>query len=101
MNKTRYRFSAKVWIYPGDSAWHFVTIDKKYREDIQKSQKGELRRGFGAVSVVVTIGKSGWNTSIFPVKDGSYLLPIKKSVRKNEGILTGDTVALRVDIVRP
>ncbi len=43
------------------------------------------RRGFGSVKVTVTLGDSRWQTSLFPNKDGSWFLPIKKPVRVAEG----------------
>ncbi|MCB0026013.1 MAG: DUF1905 domain-containing protein, partial [Caldilinea sp.] len=43
------------------------------------------------------IGKSTWTTSLFP-KDGRYILPIKTSVRKAEGLDEGDTVHVRLDV---
>ena len=39
------------------------------------------RRGFGSVKVTVPLGESRWRTSLFPNKDGSWFLPIKKPVR--------------------
>lgn len=58
--------------------------------------------GFGSVRVRVTIGSTEWKTSVFPQKnDGPYVLPIKKEVRKREGIDAGDaasvTLALLID----
>ena len=89
-------FKAKVWIYPGGGTWHFVSIDKKDGLKIKKNQTGKLRRGWGAVKVEVTLGKSKWTTSIFPVKDGTYLLPIKSEIRKKEGVFDTDTIHIKL-----
>jgi len=43
------------------------------------------------IPVTVKIGKTSWATSLLP-KDGGYLVPIKASVRKVEGLELGDTV---------
>ena len=94
----RLALRAKVWIYPGNSAWHFVTVDKKNSLKVKKHQEGKLRRGWGAVKVSVTLGKSRWSTSIFPVKDGSYLLPIKSEIRKKEDVFDTDTVHIRLTL---
>lgn len=56
------------------------------------------RRGFGSVKVSVTLGKSRWQTSLFPNKDGSWFLPIKKPVRVAEGIAEGDEVAVDLEL---
>ena len=91
-------FKAKVWIYPGGGTWHFVSVDKKDGLKIKKYQTGKLRRGWGAVKVSVTLGKSKWITSIFPVKDGSYLLPIKSEIRRKEDVFDTDTVNIRLTL---
>ena len=94
----RLALRAKVWIYPGNSAWYFVTVDKKNSLKVKKHQEGKLRRGWGAVKVSVTLGKSRWSTSIFPVKDGSYLLPIKSEIRKKEQVCDTDIIKLTIEI---
>ena len=56
------------------------------------------RRGFGSVKVTVTLGQSRWQTSLFPNKDGSWFLPIKKPVRVAEGLVDGDDVAVELEL---
>jgi hypothetical protein len=51
------------------------------------------------VRVHVRIGQTVFATSVFPEKaSGSYLLPVKKSVREKEGIDDGDRVTVRLDV---
>jgi hypothetical protein len=52
------------------------------------------RRGFGSVKVTVTLGDSRWQTSLFPNKDGSWFLPVKKPVRLAESLEYGDTIEI-------
>ena len=55
------------------------------------------RRGWGSVRVLVTLGSSTWNTSIFPDKrSGTYILPLKASVRRTEGVFDGDVVTFTI-----
>ncbi|MAF80713.1 hypothetical protein CL628_01730 [bacterium] len=85
----RYNLRGKVWIYPGEAAWRFVNVSKQAARDI-KENFGDSRRGFGSIPVTVKVGKTIWNTSIFPdSRSGTYLLPLKKEVRVEEGILAG------------
>jgi len=94
----RYTVNAKVWLYPGAAAWHFVNVDKK-QSAVIKEKHAKVRRGFGSVRVEVTLGKSKWKTSIFPDKQsGTYLLPLKASVRRAEGIDAGDAVVFTLAI---
>jgi hypothetical protein len=56
------------------------------------------RRGFGSVKVTVSLGASRWQTSLFPNKDGSWFLPIKAPVRRAEGIVEGDEIAVELEL---
>ena len=56
------------------------------------------RRGFGSVKVTAVLGDSRWQTSLFPNKDGSWFLPIKKPVRVAEGLAEGDDVAVELEL---
>jgi hypothetical protein len=97
--KHRYVCTGKIWLYPGESAaWHFVTLPKK--EGVQiKEMYAPLRRGFGSLPVSVTIGKTTWDTSIFPdSRSGSYLLPLKAAVRKKEELLVDDSITFTLTI---
>ena len=79
-------------------AWFFAYVDKKQAAEI-KERHGKVRRGFGSIRVVATIGKTSWKTSIFPDKQsGTYLLPLKAQVRRAEGIDAGDTVTFYLEI---
>ena len=47
----------------------------------------------------VAIGRTRWQTSVFPSKDVSgYLLPIKASVRKAEKLVEGDVAVVELSI---
>jgi hypothetical protein len=49
--------------------------------------------------LLVEIGKSLWQTSIFPdSKSGSYLLPVKKAVRLKEGLVEGKSVSVAITL---
>lgn len=98
MKKKKYKAHSKVWKYPGFGGWHFVHVDKKQSKEIQEVF-GELKRGWGSLPVVVTIGKTSWKTSIFPDKKaGVYILGIKAEVRKKENISIGDKVKFTIEI---
>ncbi len=99
MKKATYKISPKVWIYPSSVAsWHFVTVPKKESAQIKKSFVG-LTKGWGSLPVVVALGKSKWNTSIFPdSKSGTYILPLKAAIRKKEGIMADDVVKISFTI---
>ncbi|OGC80718.1 hypothetical protein A2943_02410 [Candidatus Adlerbacteria bacterium RIFCSPLOWO2_01_FULL_51_16] len=99
MQKKVYKTRAKVWLYPGSTAaWHFIFVDKKYAKEL-KEKFGKVKRGFGSIPVVATIGKTSWQTSIFPDKRaGTYLLPLKLKVRQAEHFASGDTITFFVQV---
>lgn len=83
-----------VWQYPGLAGWHFVTLDKALSAKIKEAYP----KGF--VKIEATVGKSTWNTSLFPhVQSKAYLLCIKNPIRKKEGIFVGDTVKISIRFV--
>jgi hypothetical protein len=93
-----YTFTAKLWLYDGQAAWHFVTLPKGLAAELKGFFAGE-RRGFGSLPVEVTVGKTTWRTSIFPdSKSGSYVLPVKAQVRKAEGLREGQRVQIKIDV---
>ena len=98
MKNNEFKFKAKVWLYPGAAAWHFVSVPKTESAKIKKMFLG-LERGFGSFPVMVKLGQTTWKTSIFPQsKTGEYLLPLKASVRKKENILAGQTISFRLAV---
>lgn len=98
MHAAEFTFKAKVWVYAGQAAWHFVSVPKKESTRI-KALFGGLQRGFGSFPVTVAIGKTSWRTSIFPdSKTGTYLLPVKSDVRKKESLSEGKTCTVVLSV---
>lgn len=64
-----------------------------------KAILGFVTYGWGMIPVNVWIGKTEWKTSLFP-KDGSYIVPIKASARKEENLEIGDEVTIRLEVRR-
>jgi hypothetical protein len=97
MPKT-YTLKSKVTVYPGMAAWRFLGLPANEAKEI-KEQYGKHAKGWGSLPVSVTIGKTTWDTSIFPdKKSGTYLLPLKGQVRKAEDIGDTDTVAFTLRV---
>lgn len=98
MKHNQYKIEATVWLYPGDAAWHFVTIPKDISDDI-KNLFGDRTRGWGSLPVEITLGTTTWKTSIFPdKKEGAFLLPLKAEVRKKENIHVGNSLNFLLEI---
>lgn len=99
MKYNLYKFNSHVWLYPGMSGWHFVSVPKDISEDIRHNF-GDRKRGWGSLPIIATLGKTSWKTSIFPDKKiGGYLLPLKAEVRKKENIIADNDIELKLEIV--
>jgi len=95
----KYTIREKVWLYPGETPWHFVNVSKKESQAI-KERYGKYHRGFGSLPVMVTIGRTSWKTSIFPdTISGTYLLPLKVKVREKEEILADDIIIFSIKVM--
>ncbi|MGB5077120.1 MAG: DUF1905 domain-containing protein [Sphingorhabdus sp.] len=100
-----YVFVATLWIWTSDKApanWHFLTIEGDVAEALNavalmwRLESGK-KRGWGAVKVSATLGATSWDTSIFPSANrNGWLLPVKSSVRKAEGLMAGDTTEVTI-----
>lgn len=96
-----FKLKTKLWLYPTErAAWHFLTVPKAESSKI-KTSFGAHSRGWGSLPVRVKIGKTTWDTSIFPDrKVGTYLLPVKASVRTQEELQCDDTVTYTITLRR-
>ncbi len=97
-----FSFKAKLWVYDGKAAWHFVTLPKQTALDIKTLTNNDVlpRRGFGSVKVRVTCRGTSWDTSLFPdAKSGSYLLPISKNARKMVNMQAGETIDFKITLL--
>ncbi|WP_402464094.1 DUF1905 domain-containing protein [Isoptericola aurantiacus] len=93
-------FSAPLWQWQArqDDAWWFVTVppdESDLMDDLPLPP-----RGFGSIRVRVTVGATTWQTSVFPSKEQQcYVLPMKRSVRRAEGLEPGAPVRVTLETV--
>jgi hypothetical protein len=95
-----YTFEAPLWVWDARQAdsWTFVSVPEALADDILEAVP--VVRGFGSVRVEVTVGRTVWRTSLFPSKPlGTYVLPVKKAVRRAEGLDAGDVVPVRLTLL--
>ncbi|CUU60535.1 protein of unknown function (DUF1905) [Parafrankia irregularis] len=94
-------FESELWEWAArrPDSWVFVSLPVDVSEEI-RDLTGGLRRGFGSLRVRATLGGSTWRTSIFPdSKRGSYVLPVKRAVRKAEALEIGDVTSTTIELL--
>jgi hypothetical protein len=89
-----FEFSGEVYEWRGPAPFYYVAVPDEQSADI-KEASAVLTYGWGVIPVLVRIGETEWETSLFP-KDGRYLVPLKDKVRTAEAIDDGDTISLRM-----
>ena len=101
MNKFKtpiYKFKVKVYIHAGRGVWYMITLPVDVAQEIDVLFSDQ-KRGWGSLSVEATAGKTTWQTSIFPSKErNSYIMLLKKEVRKNEDIKKGDDIIFKLQV---
>ena len=89
-------FSGEIIYWRGPAPFFFVTIPEEESSQIKRVSR-IATYGWGVIPVHVQIGKTQFQTSLFP-KEGRYLVPIKANVRKAEKLEEGDTVTIQLDV---
>ena len=89
-------FSGVIWFWRGPAPWYFVTVPEEQSQAL-KAISSLVTYGWGVIPVHVQIGRTEYKTSLFP-KEGLYLVPVKASVRRAEGLEEGDTVTVRLAV---
>lgn len=89
-------FSGQIIYWRGPSPYLFVPVPAEPSREI-RAVAGIVSYGWGVIPVRARIGQTEWKTSLFP-KDGRYLVPIRVSVQKAEGLAVGDLVELQLEM---
>ncbi len=89
-------FEGEIFYWRGPAPFLFVAVPEEPSEDI-KAISARVTYGWGVIPVLVRIGQTEWKTSLFP-KDGRYLVPIRLSVQKAEGLDVGDPVRIYLKV---
>ncbi len=89
-------FSGNLWYWRGPAPFFFVTVPAEECEILRDVSKW-VTYGWGMIPLRARIGKTEWKTSLWP-KEGGYVVPIKVSVRKAEGLEEGDLVTVRLEV---
>ena len=89
-------FEGTIFYWRGPAPFLFVPVPEGPSLGI-KALSSSVSYGWGVIPVHARIGETEWKTSLFP-KDGRYLVPIRMSVQKAEGLDVGDSVVIRLEV---
>jgi hypothetical protein len=99
-----FEVKGEVRKHEGKAGWLFIYINKEISAEIFRLTK-DIRMesvkkvGFGFIPVRAILGKSTWETAIFPNKEHKYLLALKQSICRVEGVHEGDIVEMRLALL--
>jgi hypothetical protein len=93
---TNFEISGAIWYWKGPSPYHFLTVPEAQSNEL-KAIVHLVTYGWGMIPVQAQIGSTRFTTSLFH-KDGLYILPIKESIRKAEGVEEGDPVTASIEV---
>ncbi|MFM6963693.1 MAG: DUF1905 domain-containing protein, partial [Micrococcales bacterium] len=79
------KFSGGIFEWRGPAPFYFVRVADAQAAKI-KAVAAQVTYGWGVIPCSVKIGKTTFETSLFP-KDGGYLVPIKNVVRLPEKLV--------------
>lgn len=91
-----FEFSGPIWYWRGPSPYHFLTVPEAQSSEL-KEIVHLVTYGWGMIPVQAHIGSTRFTTSLFH-KDSLYVMPIKDSVRKAEGLEEGDQVTAHIEV---
>ncbi len=97
--ETEFTAALYQWDARRADTWVFVALPTDLADELL-DVGAHAERGFGSLRVEVRVGSTTWRTSIFPSKgDGTYVLPMKKSVRIAEHLEIGGVVSVRLRLL--
>lgn len=88
-----------LWLWSGENgSWHFITVPEEQSDEIRVHCLANAR-GFRSARVEARIHDISWRTSVFPMKNGGYILPVKAEVRRKAEIAAGDEITITLDLL--
>lgn len=87
-----FSFTGPLFRWEQRPAFRMVVVPADLADAL--SLVGGPPRGFGSIRVDARIGATVWRTSIFPIGDGAFVVPVKQSVRATERLADGQNVSV-------
>lgn len=85
-------FEATIIEWRGPAPFFYAPLPPAAADAVRTVAK-RVSYGWGVIPVEAQLGAVTFTTSLFP-RDGTYLVPLRQSVRRPAGVTVGDTVSL-------
>ena len=97
-----FQFNAELWLWDArrSDTWVFLSVPPEVSAEIAERAAMRPRSGFGSVRVEVRIGSTVWRTSAVPAGHDRYVLPVKRSVRAAEDLVSGDVTGVHLELLQ-
>ena len=82
----RNAFTAKVELFERKHGWYYVAVP------VAISKPHEHLADRGLVAITAKIGNTSWPTSLLPMGDGTFIIPLPAKVRKKEDLFIGVSI---------
>jgi hypothetical protein len=89
-------FSGDVFEWRGPAPYVFIRVTDEVAAALDDVAP-MVSYGWGMIPADVTIGDTTWYTALWP-KDGSYVVPLKVWVRRDEAIELGQHLDVRLTL---
>ena len=89
-------FSGPLFEWRGPAPYHFVAVPEDEAEQLRETAAA-VTYGWGMIPVSGRIGDTDFTTSLWP-REGGYVVPVKDSVRRPEGLVLGEVVTVHLTV---
>ena len=94
-----FTFEAELYEWDGPQSWVFAALPPTSPTSSTRST-GRPAAASARVGSRSVLGGQVWRTSIFPdSKSGTYVLPVKKEIRRKAGVDEGDRVEIDLSVL--
>lgn len=92
----QFEFDAEIIEWRGPAPYLFAALPPEEVDDLAQIAR-DITYGWGCIPARGRIGNTEFTTSLFP-RQGGYLVPIKVTVQRAEGVGLGDVIHLQVTV---
>lgn len=90
-----FEVSGKIKRFPGEYGWYYVELDEGLGKDLRPLLANRWPALLGAE---FRTGKTIWQSSIMPIKDGPLFIALPAKIRKAEGLDFGNKVTINFEL---